>query len=131
MSQEFSFSEHISDVLWKETIWHNALRATGAGIVWAIAMTFASAEGGPPPLLMLLALPAGYFIFLLPLGLLAYGLSSIPFVGLFAGFIAFMVAVGDPLVYALNKVEPEWVPLDRPDFFSLRIITFVTTPFAE
>lgn len=129
MSKEFSFSEHISDVMWKETLWHNALRATGAGVMWALITIFTGMEGNP--LAFLLAMPAGYFVFLLPVGMLAYALSSIPFVGLFATFISFMVAVGDPLVYVLNKIESGWVPVDHPSFFSLELITFVTTPFAD
>jgi hypothetical protein len=130
MSQQFSFAEHLSTVLWKETIWHNALRAAGAGVVWAFIAAFSSMEGNP--LVMLFAMPVGYFLFLLPLGLVAYWLTSfIPLVGFFAGLIGLMVAIGDPLVYALNKFKPEWVPLNRPDFFSIRLITFVTSPFDE
>lgn len=129
MATDFSFSENISDVLWKETLWHNALRAVAAGVVWGLVMLFAGTEGNP--VAMAAGMPLMYFVVLLPVGLLASLLSSIPFVGLFVAFIALLVAVGDPLVYVLSKFKPEWVPIDRPDIFSLRIIVFVLSPFAE
>ena len=129
MAKEFSFSDDIRHVLWKETLWHNALRAVGAGIVWAILTAITGIESNPA--VPLLAIPVTYFFFLLPAGLLASWLSFIPFVGLIAGFIALLVAVGDPLVYMLSWFQPRWVPLDRPDIFSLRIIVFVMSPFAE
>ena len=68
---------------------------------------------------------------LLSIGLIAAWLSSIPFVGLIAAFFSLLVAVGDPLVYAFSRFQPQWVPVDHPDLFSLRIIIFVMSPFAE
>lgn len=129
VAQDFSFSEHISEVFWKETLWHNALRAVGAGIVWGLLLLSTGTVG--ESLRMMVMLPLIYFVVLLPVGLLASLLSSIPFVGLFAAFIALLVAVGDPLVWVLSKARPEWVPVDRPGFFSLRIVIFVLSPFAE
>ena len=129
MAKEFSFSDDIRHVLWKETLWHNALRAVGAGIVWAILTAITGIESNPAA--PLFAIPVTYFFFLLPAGLLASRLSFIPFAGLIAGFIALLVAVGDPLVYMLSWFQPRWVPVDRPDIFSLRIIVFVMSPFAE
>ena len=128
MAKEFSFSDDIRHVLWKETLWHNALRAVGAGIVWAILTGITGIESNPA--VPLFAIPVTYF-FLLPAGLLASWLSSIPFVGLIAGFVALLVAVGDPLVYVLSQFQPRWVPVGRPDIFSLRIIVFVMSPFTE
>jgi hypothetical protein len=127
--KEFSFSDDIRHVLWKETLWHNALRAVGAGIVWGLLMALTDSDGNA--LGMIAAMPVMYFVILLPVGLIASWLSSLPFVGLFAAFIALLVAVGDPLVYMLSWFQPRWVPVDRPDIFSLQIIVFVMSPFAE
>jgi hypothetical protein len=129
VSREFRFSEDIRHVLWKETLWHNALRAVAGGIVWALLTAVTGIKSNPA--VPLFIIPITYFFFLLPAGLLASWLSFIPFVGLIAGFIALLVAVGDPLVYVLNQFQPRWVPIDRPDIFSLRIIVFVMSPFAE
>lgn len=129
MPKEFSFSDDIRHVLWKETLWHNALRAVGAGIVWGLLMALTDSDGNA--LGMIAAMPVMYFVILLPVGLIASWLSSLPFVGLFAAFIALLVAVGDPLVYMLSWFQPRWVPVDRPDIFSLQIIVFVMSPFAE
>lgn len=129
MFREFRFSEDIRHVLWKETLWHNALRAVAGGIVWALLTAVTGIKSNPA--VPLFIIPITYFFFLLPAGLLASSLSFIPFVGLIAGFIALLVAVGDPLVYVLNQFQPRWVPIDRPDIFSLRIIVFVMSPFAK
>ncbi|MFB6231212.1 MAG: hypothetical protein ABEL04_08655 [Salinibacter sp.] len=131
MAQDFNFSEHLSEVFWQETLWHNALRGVGAGIVWGTLMLFTDNVG--EALRMMVMLPVAYLLFFLPVGLLAAWLSSmsVPLVGLIAAFFSLIVAVGDPLVYALSKFRPEWVPVDRPDFFSLRIVIFVLSPFAE
>jgi len=130
MAKDFRFSEQLSDVLWRETLWYNALRATGAGIIWGALMLFTDPRSSAG---MVLAMPVMYFLFLLPIGLVAGWLSSlsVPFVGLISGLCALIIVLGDPLVYTLSRFKPEWVPIQRPNIFSLRIIVFVTSPFAE
>lgn len=123
-AKEFSFSRDRELILWKETFLYNGLRAAGAGIVLGTLMLL-TGEPAADALPAFFIWPIGYFIFLLPVGLVAAWLSSIPFVGLFSAFIALLVAVGDPVVFALNKFRPEWVPVDRPSFFSLKLIQFV------
>ena len=115
--------------MWKETFRYNGLRAFGAGIVWAV---YASIDGTAPvsPLLLPIGMPLGYFMMLLPMGLILSWLSSFFFLaGWVAAFIGLMVAVGDPFVFVLSKVRPDIVPVERPSFFSLRIIHFVLSPF--
>lgn len=133
MAEEFSFSEDISSVLWTETLWLNGLRAAGAGIVWGLVSILTGSPG--QGLGMLIAMPVSYFIVLVPIGLLASFLTPIPYIGFVAGLIstlfALMVAVGDPIVYVLNKFKPTWVPAEEPDLFSLRIIIFLMSPFEE
>jgi hypothetical protein len=129
MAKEFSFTEDISRVLWKETAWHNALRAVGAGIVWSLLMLVTGSPG--ESLGMLVLLPFVYFVFLMPVGVIAAWLSAIPFVGLITRIVSLIIVVGDPLVYALSRYEPRWVPVDRPDFFAFRVVIFVMSPFDE
>jgi len=129
MAEAFSFSRDRSRIMWKDTFKHNGLRALGAGIAWAIITTIVGNFEGNP-LLLPIAMPLGYFVFILPFGLVMSWLSSfIPWVGLMAWFIGFFVAVGDPLVFFLNKARPDIVPVERPSFFSPRVITFVLSPF--
>lgn len=40
-------------------------------------------------------------------------------------FMAILVALGDPLVFLLQKISPAWVPVDRPGFVNLQVIVFV------
>jgi hypothetical protein len=115
--------------MWKETFMYNGLRAVAAGIVWAIVASIDGTFPGSPSLLPI-AMPLGYFTMLLPMGLILSWLSSFFFLaGWMAGFVALIVAVGDPLVFALSKAKPDIVPAERPSFFSLRIIHFVLSPF--
>jgi len=123
MAEDFSFSEDISSVLWRETFWLNGLRAAGAGIVWCLVLILTGSPG--EGLGMLVGIPVSYFFALVPIGLVAAWLSWIPFVGLITGLFALVVAVGDPLVYALSQFRPGWIPTEDPDMFSLQLISFV------
>lgn len=129
MAEEFNFTEDISSVLWKETFWHNALRAAGAGIVWCLVFVLTGSPGDG--LGMLVAMPFSYFVVLVPIGLLAAWLSWIPFIGLITGLFALLVAVGDPLVYTLKQFRPRWVPIEDPDMFSFQLIGFVMSAAEE
>lgn len=123
-AKEFSFSRDRDLILWKETFLYNGLRAAGAGIFFAGVFLFSGDPIGDvlsAPFLF----PLGYFLFLLPLGLVLAQFAANPFVAFANAFIALMVAVGDPFVFAFNKFRPEWVPIDRPPFVSLKLITFV------
>lgn len=116
--------------MWKETLWLNGLRALGAGLVLAVLGVWAGQPAEKAPMIVL-SYPVAYYIFFLPAGLVLSWLASIPLVGLFAFFVSLMVAIGDPVVYLLHKINPAWVPVERPSFFSLQIIHFVLLPFDE
>lgn len=114
--------------LWKETIWYNAMRTGGAGFLIGFLLI---PEYGPfGPLLgpfafmfmypVIAAIIVPFSIFLGPVGLIAGAFGAI-----------FFVSLGDPLVYALSKVKPEWVPVDRPSIFSLKLLIRVKAPAAE
>ena len=138
MKKNFNFFRDASQVLWKDTLWHNALRALAAGVVmgfFASLSGFGSTPGGQGPLgntfaSMVVGMPLMYFFVLLPVGLVASGLSrAFPIAGLVGRFFGLLVAIGDPLVFTLSKFKPAWVPMERPPFFTLRIVLFVVSPY--
>ena len=113
--------------LWKETIWYNAMRTGGAGFLVGFLTIPEFGPLGPLlsalcflfayPVVSAIIVPFG--LFLGPVGLLAAGFAAI-----------FLVALGDPLVYALSKWKPGWVPVDRPAIFSLKLLIRVKAPAA-
>ena len=121
----FQWKRDFKNVNWQSTLKYNLFRAIGAGIVWCILelMTGAGAHALP----MLIAFPIGYFIFLLPIGLITGWLSGmgVPWVGLVNFLFALMLFVGDPLVYVLKKAKPELVPIDKPGFFNFKLVIFI------
>lgn len=111
--------------LWKETLWYNALRAAFCGLVWSL-LTLGMPEAIPPHLAPV-AWVVGY-LFFVPiayafaaffglLGLIVTGLASL-----------FFVTLGDPFVWLLSRVAPQFVPVERPTLFSLRALILVTVP---
>jgi len=120
----FSWSRDFRNVNWAGTLKYNLIRAAGAGIVWFLLVLITGGKWGAFTMLLF---PIIYFVSLLPLGLFTGWLSSkgVPWVGIFALFAAFLVAVGDPLVFILKKFKPEVVPVEKTPFFSLKTIIFV------
>jgi len=128
----FSWKRDFKNVNWQATLKYNAFRAAGAGIVWCIFELMSGA--GLHALPMIVAFPIGYFIFLLPIGLITAWLSGIgvPWVGLVNFLFALMLVVGDPLVFILKKVKPALVPIDRPGFVNFKLVIFIINePTAE
>lgn len=123
---DFSFKRDFKHVMWKETLWLNFIRSVGAGIVWFVLGLFMPETKIEQGLIVLVAFPVVYFIFLMPAGLISSFLSDhIPFVGWIAIFFAICIVVGDPLVYILKNIKKESVPVEKFNFFNWRIIIFV------
>ena len=117
--------------MWKETLWYNGLRSAGAGLTIGFLLFFGS---GQSHFAAMFGFPITYFIFLLPVGLLAALLANVPilgWLGLVAFFFGLLVALGDPWVFLLKRVAPQAVPMERPSLFSPKLIQFVLVPFKE
>lgn len=114
--------------LWKETLWYNCMRAFFAGVVWSLFLVVTGQNG----VAMLIFGPIVMAVAAYPL----FGITTALFMAFFGpigilvgGFAAmFLVSVGDPFVYALSKVKPEWVPVENPAIFSPILLKRVKTP---
>jgi hypothetical protein len=118
-------------MLFKETLWVNLLRCVAAGMVWMVILLFSR----PPEfsltqiLLAPLWFPLGYLM-VVPL---VYGclnlissISGLPIITLGNYILALIVIPGDPIVYVLHKVKPDWVPVERYSFIDFALFIFVT-----
>jgi len=134
--ENFNFRRDLKYVDWKATVQVNVMRAAAAGFIvgtMVACMSAGDASVGSSPA-WLMAMPLIYAV-VLPVGLPVYGgmamfcgfLSArgVPFVGLFAGAMSLMFALGDPPLFLLHRARPDLVPMDQPSFFSLRIVIFV------
>jgi hypothetical protein len=121
----FSWKRDFKNINWPATLKYNALRAAAAGIVWCIFQLMAGA--GVHALPTIIAFPIGYFIFLLPIGLVTAWLSGmgVPWVGLVNFLFALMLVVGDPLVFILKKMKPEFVPVEKTGFVNFKLVIFI------
>ncbi|MEL7360521.1 MAG: hypothetical protein AAFN13_00470 [Bacteroidota bacterium] len=114
-----------SHVLWKETLWYNALRAACCGLVWSLLTL--GMPGAIPPYLAPVAWVVGY-LFFVPIAYLfaaLFGVLGVIVTGLAS---LFFVTLGDPFVCLLQRFAPRAVPVERPALFSLRALILVTVP---
>ena len=81
---------------------------------------------------MWMAMPFFLSVFMIPAALVCRVLMYIPLIGIFFALLAIvMMGVGDPLIFALHKVKPGWVPVEYPTFFSRAGFYIVTSPYKE
>jgi hypothetical protein len=124
-------------IRWMETLWYNALRSLAAALVWTVLLFMnddgrMAAQYGGQASLMWLAMPFMLSAVLIPATLIFRVLAYIPLAGIIFALLAIvMLGVGDPFVFALHKVKPEWVPIERPPFFSIAGFYIVTSPYKE
>ena len=126
--RDFSFTRDFHSIAWKATLLHNLLRSFCAGLVFTVFYLIAepSHSAGANALLVPFIIPIGYLFMYLPLGIICGILARvIPFIGLITFVCAFFVAPGDPLVWAISLVKPEWVPMHKPPFFSMALIIWL------
>ena len=132
MSNDFLLTRDFKKVSWGATAKYNMIRATCAGITFAtvgiLIATFNPQAGisASTSLVMGVTLALGYPVIYMPVGITLAFLARFfrPF-----GFVAFcfgaMVAIGDPLVFTLQKLSPRLVPIAYPAFISFRMLIFV------
>jgi len=131
---DFSLSRDFGRICWGATLWLNLLRAASAGLVWGIVMYLNLPHDRQHErqlaFLMPIALPVGYLFIYLPIGLICAYLSQrgLPWLGLFAIFLALGILAGDPLVFILHKVFPRAVPVERFGLLHFKMVMWVFDP---
>jgi len=109
--------ENFKGLLVKETIWLNTLRSVGAGIVWVILSFFIPNDGNTSFYTRLLG-PIG-FIFIYWLFVFFAQILKVINLGGIGSIMCMMASTpGDPLVYILFKIKPEFVPVEKFDILN-------------
>lgn len=124
----FQFSRDFRQIKWGATLWYNLLRAASAGVVLGVLIfLFPHREDARISALVLpFVWPIAYLVMFLPMGVVFAVWRSLPFVDLLAAFFALIaVAIGDPLVCILHKIQPKLVPVESPALFSFYLIFWV------
>ncbi|MGI8436947.1 MAG: hypothetical protein ACR2NX_08600 [Chthoniobacterales bacterium] len=111
-------------VNWPQTMWVSFLRTIATGLVYGIIAALVRQPSGL--LFYPIFIPLVYFLFLLPIALLATAMSrAMPIAGLFA-FPAFLCVVpGDPFVFALSRSQPKVVPVSPFRVFNFHAVILV------
>jgi len=104
----------MKNLMIKETLWVNILRSFCAGIVWAIISCFMPGDGSPFYIKLMFPLVMPFILGMFYIVSLMLKLFKLDGVG---NIICMLASVpGDPLVYILNNLKPEWVPVKEYKF---------------
>ena len=105
--------EFFQNISWRATLQTVLIRVLVASILWPIVIFVTGGIGSPGEFF---AMTVTFFVILLVFLVVAIpvvGLSraGVPYVGLLA-LPAWLVVIGDPVVWILHGTKPEWVPVD-------------------
>jgi hypothetical protein len=104
-------------LLIKETIWINVLRGICAGIMLLI-LTFFMPKEQMAPLQFRIFFPIAYPFIILFFFLITQILSIFSLGGIGRLTTTIVAIIGDPLLFILHKVKPEWVPIEKLNFLN-------------
>lgn len=126
---------NFKQINWNATMKVNLIRAFVAGIIWAIFMFVmyssdpSSAPGNTPfaSLIYPLVVPIGYFLFLLPLGVVCGWISNlgVPFIGLVSLFPAIIIFPADPVMFFIHKYNSNLIPVESYKFIEPHLSIWV------
>lgn len=96
----------LDNVQWGPTLLLNFWRSVAAGIVWFIIMLLSQTPLQEAASILLF--PIGYFIVVIPLGLLAIFLThvGVPYVAWLTMGAVLSIIVGDPILFLISLVKP-------------------------
>jgi hypothetical protein len=136
---KFSFDRDLKNVKWGATIQLNMMRVFFASIIWIPIIALSGSKSNTPIFAIPFIAPIAY-ICILPL--LIATLSIIDKVPILLGgrmiadivllilpfFVGIVIAIGDPLVFALQKFQPSLVPMQKFNFVNFVWCIFVLNP---
>jgi hypothetical protein len=136
---KFSFDRDFNKVNWAATLQLNIMRAFFAGIIWAIVLAFSSLKSEMNILTVPFIAPIAY-ICILPFIMATLRIVN-PMPLLFAGrliadivlfvfslTVGIAIALGDPLVFALQKFQPRLVPAKVSQVINFAWCIFILNP---
>ena len=139
---KFSLYRDLNKVEWGKTIVLNMMRAFSAGIVSTIFILISGTKmgaGSLPPITIPFIAPIAYICILPFFTIVLTIIEKVPII-VGGGFIAkivniilplsvsILMSLGDPLIYLLHQVKPEFVPIKKFNFINFEWCLFVLDP---
>jgi hypothetical protein len=133
---KFSFDRDLKNVKWGATIQLNMMRVFFASIIWIPIIALSGSKSDTPIFAIPFIAPIAY-ICIFPFMLITLSIiDKIPILlgGRFIADIVLMIfpfavgiaiALGDPLVFALEKFQPNLVPMQKFNFINFVWCIFV------
>jgi hypothetical protein len=136
---KFSFDRDLKNVKWGATIQLNMMRVFFASIIWIPIIALSGSKSDTPIFAIPFIAPIAY-ICIFPFMLITLSIiDKIPvllggrFIAdivllIFPFAVGIAIALGDPLVFALKKIQPNLVPMQKFNFVSFVWCIFVLNP---
>jgi hypothetical protein len=136
---KFSFDRDLKNVKWGATIQLNMMRVFFASIIWIPIIALSGSKSDTPIFAIPFIAPIAY-ICIFPFMLITLSIiDKIPILlgGRFIADIVLLIfpfavgiaiALGDPLVFALKKIQPNLVPMQKFNFVNFVWCIFVLNP---
>lgn len=133
---KFSFDRDLKNVKWGATIQLNMMRVFFASIIWIPIIALSGSKSNTPIFAIPFIAPIAY-ICIFPFMLITLSIiDKIPillggrFIAdivllIFPFAIGIAIALGDPLVFALKKIQPNLVPMQKFNFVNFVWCIFV------
>jgi hypothetical protein len=135
----FSIKDSFKDIAWGPTVLLHLMRSVCAAVVWTIVAFACGAKA--EALQILIMVPLQYLIsvpVILGLCKVVAGIFNAVGLGEFAnlgyGLVSLIgalgIMVGDPILFALNKIKPGLLPVEKFGFLNFCMVLFVMKPGA-
>jgi hypothetical protein len=136
---KFSFDRDLKKVQWGATIQLNIMRVFFASIIWIPIIALSGSKSDTPIFAIPFIAPIAY-VCIFPLMLVTLAIiDKIPILLggrmiadivllIFPFAVGIAIALGDPLVFALKKFQPNLVPMQKFNFVNFAWCMFVLDP---
>lgn len=128
-----SFRESMKVCKWGPTLGLHLMRSLSAGLIWSIVMLVAGSKDMPPFMPMIIVVGFYFVTVWMFMGVCKFmsifvgGLADLIW-NLFTLVAALGIAVGDPVLFFLNKCKPGLLPVQKFNFVNFAMILWVTDP---
>jgi hypothetical protein len=139
---KFSLYRDLNKIQWGKTIALNVMRAFSAGIICTIFILISGTSmgvGSLPAITIPFIAPIAYICILPFFTIVLVTIEKMPILvggGFIAKivsillplFVSILMSLGDPLIYLLHQIKPEFVPIKKFNFINLEWCLFVLDP---
>jgi len=114
-------AEFFRTIQWRSTLQVALIRICAASFLWAFIILLISGHMSEAGRAMIVFIPLLIIAMLVAIPVIGLARAGVPFIGLLS-LPAWLVVIGDPLVYLLCKFKPEWVPVEDFKFINAPVL---------